>query len=194
MELIFATRNAHKAEEVAQILAGSGIQLLTLDAFPDLTEEIPEDAPTFDENALQKARYVYQRTGLPCVADDSGLEVDALRGAPGVHSKRFSPEADAPHNNALLLHLLEGQEERAARFRCAIAVVGPEGERTAEGRCEGQIATAPRGEGGFGYDPIFLPEDYPGRAMAELSMGEKNAISHRGRAFRQLPSLLKRRD
>lgn len=190
MELVFATHNAHKAEEVAAILAGTGVVLRTLDGLDGLPDDIPETADTFVGNALQKARFVYERTGLLCVADDSGLEVDALGGAPGVRSKRYSPEADPSHNNALLLRELAGVDDRTGRFRCVIAVVGPRGEHTAEGRCEGRIATAPRGEGGFGYDPLFLPSEAPGRAMAELSMADKNAISHRGRAFRELPGLL----
>ncbi|MCA9569286.1 MAG: non-canonical purine NTP pyrophosphatase, partial [Myxococcales bacterium] len=117
-------------------------------------------------------------------------EVDALGGAPGVHSKRFSPEGTTPANNALLLERLVGAADRTARFRCVVALVGPDGyERIAEGACEGRIALEPRGTDGFGYDPLFLPDEAPGRAMAELTVDAKNAISHRGRAFRQLPGL-----
>lgn len=192
MDVVFATRNAHKAEEVAAILRDSGITLRTLDAFEDMPEDIPETGDTFEANALQKARFVYERTGLPTIADDSGLEVDALGGEPGVHSKRFSPEATAATNNALLLQRLAGVPDaaRTGRFRCVIAVVTQAGERTADGRCEGVMGHHEVGEGGFGYDPLFRPVETPGRAMAELSMDEKNAISHRGRAFRQLPELL----
>lgn len=190
MELIFATRNAHKAEEVAHILAGTDVRVLTLADFPELTDEIPEDSAEFSENALFKAHWIYARTGRAAVADDSGLEVRALNGAPGVFSKRFSPEATDTANNALLLEKLGGISLRSAQFRCVIAVVGPHGERTATGICPGQIAQTPRGAGGFGYDPIFIPNEQPGRSMAELSMAEKNAISHRGRAFRQLRGLL----
>lgn len=189
MRLIFATNNAHKAEEVRALLAGTGIVLETLHAHPEIPEP-PETGDTFVANALQKAYFVYERTGTLCVADDSGLEVDALGGAPGVHSKRFSPEATHAANNTLLLKKLSGIAERTARFRCVLALVGDGIEQTVDGRCEGAIATALTGEGGFGYDPIFLPEEAPGRSMAELSMAEKNAISHRGRAFAALPSLL----
>ena len=189
MRLIFATNNAHKAEEVRRLLIGTGIVLETLDDHPEIPEP-PETGDTFVANALQKAYFVFERTGQLCVADDSGLEVDALGGAPGVHSKRFSPEATHAANNALLLHRLAGTPDRSARFRCVLALVGDGVERTVDGRCEGTIATALIGSGGFGYDPLFLPDEAPGRSMAELSMDEKNAISHRGRAFAQLPALL----
>ncbi len=192
MVAVFATRNAHKAEEVAAILRDTDITLRTLDALEDLPEDIPETGDTFEANALQKARFVYERTGLLTIADDSGLEVDALGGGPGVHSKRFSAEATAATNNVLLLDRLDGvpDEERGCRFRCVVAVVGPAGDATAEGRCEGRVGHADRGESGFGYDPLFDPVETPGRSMAQLTMDEKNAISHRGRAFRQLPDLL----
>ncbi len=190
MKLVFATNNTHKVTEVRAILAGSGLELLTL-AEAGLALDPPETGATFEANALQKARFVHKYTGGWVVADDSGLEVDALGGAPGVHSKRFSPTGTAAANNALLLQRLEGVTDRTARFRCVIAVVGPGVERTAEGRCEGRIGTSPEGDGGFGYDPLFLPDAYPGRTMAALSLAEKNAISHRGRAFRQLPGLLR---
>ncbi len=192
MVLIFATHNAHKAREVSQILQPTGIVLQTLEDI-GFTDDPPETQATFEGNALQKARFVHARTGHPCVADDSGIEVDALGGAPGVHSKRFAPDAQAASNNALLLQKLDGVTERAARYRCVIAVVGLGEERIAEGRCEGRIGTALRGEGGFGYDPLFWPDEAPGRTMAELTLEEKNRISHRGRAFRQLPELLRGR-
>ena len=191
MKLLLASTNAHKAEEVRAILAGSGIELTTLADHPDLPEP-PETGNTFVANALQKAHFVYERTGLLCVADDSGLAVDALDGAPGVYSKRFSPEATHEANNRLLLERLDGRTDRSARFVCVIALVGEGFEATAEGRCEGHILDAKRGDAGFGYDPLFAPDDYPGRSMAEVTMDEKNAISHRGRAFGQLPDLLAR--
>lgn len=191
MKLVFATHNTHKAAEVARILAESGVELLTL-ADLEFEDDPPETRETFDGNALQKARFVYERVGIPCVADDSGIEVDALDGAPGVHSKRFTPEATAEANNRRLLEKLQGVTDRTARFRCVIALVGIGDDRTAEGRCDGRIVDSPRGAGGFGYDPLFSPVEYPERTMAELSPAEKDAISHRGRAFRQLPSLLGR--
>lgn len=190
MELLFATRNAHKVEEVRVLLQNTGVTVRSL-ADVGLDVDPPETGATFEDNALEKARFVHERTGLPCVADDSGLEVDALDGAPGIHSRRFSPDATDEANNRLLLERLQGVTDRRARFRCVLALVGSGFERTAEGRCEGRIAEGPRGEHGFGYDPIFLPDEAPGRTMAELTMAEKNAISHRSRAFSQLPEMLR---
>ena len=191
--ILLATHNTHKRDEVRALFDGTGLTLATL-AEIGFTDDPPETSDTFLGNALQKARFVYERTQIPCVADDSGLVVDALDGAPGVHSKRFSPEQTADANNRLLLARIGSNPDRRARFRCVIAVVGPDGERWAEGTCEGAIATAPRGDQGFGYDPLFLPDEAPGRTLAELSMADKNAISARGRAFRQLPGLIAERD
>ena len=191
MKLFFATANRHKVTEVEAIVGPMGIELVTLLDHPELGEA-PETGNTFEANAIQKARYMYEHMGMPCIADDSGLEVDALDGRPGVHSKRYTPEATGPANNAKLLRELDGVEARGARFRCVLAWVGPDGQRTVEGRCEGQIALEASGTGGFGYDPVFLPAEAPGRSMAQLSMEEKNVISHRGRAFAQLDALLPR--
>ena len=188
--LVFATHNAHKVQEVRQILEGSGIQVQSL-ADLGFHEDPPETGDTFEANALQKARFVAERLGQPCIADDSGLEVDALDGAPGVHSKRYTPEATAPANNAKLLTALEGHVDRTARFRCVLALVDGAQQGTVSGACEGHILERLSGEGGFGYDPLFGPQEAPGRSMAELTPEEKNAISHRGRAFRQLPQLLR---
>jgi XTP/dITP diphosphohydrolase len=135
---------------------------------------------------------VFNATGLPCVADDSGLEVDALGGRPGVHSKRYTPEATATANNRKLLVELDGVRDRGARFVCALAVVTAEHEQAWRGTVEGQIATAPSGEHGFGYDPLFLPDAAPGKSMAELAPHEKDAISHRGDALKRLPQVLAR--
>jgi len=190
VKIVLATRNSHKLSEIGTILAGTDIEVLGLDAFDNLPDDIPEEQDTFEGNALQKARFVFERTGLTCVADDSGIAVDALGGAPGVYSKRYTPEATAAANNAKLLRELDGSDQRTARFVCAMAIVSAAGERTHTGACHGRIAHAPRGDGGFGYDPLFLPDDALGRSMAELSPAEKNAISHRGRAFAQLPALL----
>ena len=190
MKLVLATRNDHKVSEIAALLAGSPFEVIGLGAFSDLPAELPETGDTFVHNALEKARFVYERTGLVSIADDSGLEVDALGGRPGVFSKRFSAEATDSANNAKLLDLLMGREDRAARYRCVIAVVGPRGEATADGACEGAIGRSPRGEHGFGYDPLFWPVESPGRTMAELSMAEKNSISHRGRAAQGLAALI----
>jgi len=191
MKVVLATWNAHKVEEVRAILAAAEapfevVCLADVDAIP----ESPEDGDTFAANALQKAHFVADRLGGIVVADDSGLEVDALGGAPGVHSKRFTPEATAEANNAHLLARLAGVQTRTARFKCALAVVYGDQTGVVEGACEGRIHTAIRGEGGFGYDPLFVPEGWGDRSLAEASADEKNAISHRGKAFRQLPRLL----
>lgn len=191
MPLLFATQNAHKAHEVAAILDGTGIELITLLERPDIPEP-PETGTTFVENALQKARHVHELTGLPVIADDSGIEVDALGGAPGIHSKRFSPEGTDDANNQLLLHQLKTKADRTARYRCVLAIVTATQSEVVEAACEGKIAIQAQGSGGFGYDPYFLPDEAPGRTMAQLTLAEKNAISHRGRAFRRLPELLAR--
>jgi XTP/dITP diphosphohydrolase len=185
MRLVMATRNEHKLREVRQILPGIEIQ-----ALDEALGEPPETGDTFEANALEKARYVFARTGLPTIADDSGLEVAALGWAPGVRSKRWTPEATDRANNEKLVASLRGIENRRARYRCAMALVTAHGERTAEGTCWGTIALAPRGAGGFGYDPYFLPDAYPGRTMAEVTAEEKHRVSHRGQAFRVLPHLL----
>lgn len=189
MRLILASNNPHKIEELRHLFAGTEVSFSGLSDWPELPEP-PETQDTFAGNALQKARFVFERTGIMAVADDSGLVVDALGGQPGVYSKRWTPEATAQSNNRRLLAELDGITTRSARFVCAMAVVWAGGERVIEGTCEGSIATALRGAGGFGYDPLFLPEDRPGRTMAELSAADKNTISHRGRAFRHLPALL----
>jgi len=191
MKLLLATTNAHKAEEVRAMLADTPYTLETLADYPELPEP-PETGDTFEHNAFEKAQFVFDRLGIPVLADDSGLAVDALDGAPGVHSKRFSPEATHEANNTLLLQKLEGVTDRSAAFVCLLALVTPTFRGFVEGRCPGAIATHLRGAEGFGYDPLFLPDAHPGKTMAELSMAEKNAISHRGRAFAKLSELLGR--
>jgi len=190
MRILLATGNRHKADEVRAILSGTGITVETLLDRPDLPEP-PETGDTFEHNAYQKASFIHERLGIPVLADDSGLEVAALDGAPGVHSKRFSPQATHEANNALLLQRLHGVTDRRARFRCVLALVAPGVRAHVSGSCTGRIATGLRGAGGFGYDPLFLADDLDGRSMAEASLDEKNAISHRGRAFSQLPELLR---
>jgi XTP/dITP diphosphohydrolase len=192
--ILVATRSAHKLREIREIFStGPGVDLLDLQdagiAYAPEEEEI-EAFDTFEENALAKARYFAALSGLPVLADDSGLCVDALGGEPGVRSKRFAglaAEGDSDRaNNLHLLQRLEGvsSERRGAHYRCVLALVQPDGtERLFDGRCEGLILSRPRGDGGFGYDPLFLvPED--GRTFAEMSADEKNAISHRSRALR----------
>ncbi len=155
-----------------------------------MEDEPPEDADTFDGNALFKATWAWERTGLMSLADDSGLEVEALGGLPGVHSRRFSVEATAEANNRLLLDKLRGESNRGARFRCVLALVDAAGGRTVEGQCLGQIGVELSGKGGFGYDPLFYADDGNGLSFAELSASHKNAISHRGRALVRLGELL----
>lgn len=188
-EWVLASNNPHKVEEVSRMLSGLEINLLPLGEFPHLAEP-PETSDTFEGNALQKARFVFQATGRPTLADDSGLEVDALGGAPGVHSKRFTPEATATANNQKLLRVLSGEEKRTARFVCALALVTDQGEQCKRGTVEGNIGLELRGSNGFGYDPLFLPDEAPGRTMAELTPAEKDALSHRGNALRLLPGMI----
>ena len=189
MKLIFATNNAHKVAEVQAVL-GDGYELVTPRQM-GITEEIPETASTLEGNARQKARYLYERTGLDCFADDTGLEVDALDGAPGVHSARYATDGhDFEANTRLLLHNMDGKEDRRARFRTAIILIEGGEEHLFEGRVEGEITHAPAGCGGFGYDPVFRPEGYE-LTFAEMSADEKNAISHRARAVAKLVEYLK---
>jgi len=196
VRLILATRNAHKLAEIATALAGTRLEVTGLDGIPGLPEDIPETGETFEDNALQKARFVHAVTGLPVLADDSGIEIQALGWAPGVHSKRWTPEGTDAANNQRLIDELAGRDDRVGRYRCVLAVVapGPDGpvEGFVAGTCWGRIGTAPLGTGGFGYDPYFWPDERPGLTMAQLSMAEKNAISHRGRALKKLPALLTR--
>jgi len=189
MQIVLATHNAHKLREVQALLADSGLVIVGLDAWPSLTEA-PEDDPTFAGNALSKARHAYAQIGLPIVADDSGIEIRALGWVPGVRSKRWTPEGTDAANNAKLLRELTDKADRMAQYRCAIGLVTAAGERTADGTCTGTIGTTPRGSGGFGYDPLFWPDAFPGRTMAEVTLEEKNTVSHRAQAFRQLPGLL----
>lgn len=186
MKAVFASRNRHKAEQVALLL--SDIELIPLDEVaPDLALEEPFD--TFHENAIAKARAVVVATGLPAVADDSGLEVDGLGGAPGVRSARYAGEMPTDkENNQKLVGELQyvSEEDRRARYRCVAVMVTPDGkEIVAEGSCEGTIVLEPRGNEGFGYDPHFVPEG-DSRTMGEIPLNEKLGFSHRGRAFRAL--------
>lgn len=189
MKIVFATNNAHKLSEVAQVV-GDKFELVTLREC-GITEDIPENEPTLEGNALSKARYVYSRTGLNCFADDTGLEVDALGGEPGVRSARYATDGhDDEANKRLLLERLQGVENRAAQFRTAVALILNGKEYLFEGIVRGEIACEEHGEGGFGYDPLFYPEG-GSQTFAEMSAEAKNAISHRGRAIRKLGSMLK---
>jgi len=184
MRLLVATRNRHKLDEMRAILRLSGVDLIGADEVAGLPPDVAEDADTFAGNALLKARVLCAASGLWTLADDSGLEVDALGGAPGVRSARYAGEpSDPAANNAKLLRALDGVANRAARFRCALALAAPDGRAwCVEGRCEGRIAHAAAGGGGFGYDPLFVP-DGQARTFAELPAAEKHRLSHRGAAL-----------
>ena len=188
MKIIFATNHAHKLREVQAVLGGGFTLLTPRDC--GITEEIPEEQPTLEGNALQKARYLHERTGLDCFADDTGLEVEALGGAPGVHSARYATDGhDFAANNRLLLKNLEGAENRRARFRTVIALILDGEEHLFEGRVEGRIIEHETGHEGFGYDPLFCPEGSD-RTFAQMTTDEKNALSHRARAVRKLADYL----
>ncbi len=189
MKLIFATNNARKLAEVQAVL-GDGYTLAT-PRDCGVEEEIPETQPTLEGNALQKARYLHVRTGLDCFADDTGLEVAALGGAPGVRSARYATDGhDFAANNRLLLRNLEGREDRRARFRTVIALIRGGEEHLFEGIVEGRIVDRETGCEGFGYDPLFVPDGYD-RTFAEMTPDQKNAVSHRGRAVRRLVDFLR---
>ncbi len=185
MKLYVATHNAHKIKEIGEILAG-------VEIIADDPEGVEETASDFKGNALIKVRAIASRhPGEWCMADDSGLEVFALNGEPGVRSARYAGEpSNTPANNALLLKNLQGVRDRSARFTCACALVDPQGrEHIVEGHCPGGIAERAAGAEGFGYDPLFVPEGYK-KSFAELTAEEKNLISHRGRALAKVKEIL----
>ena len=192
LKVVLATRNEDKVREIRQILGEVPIDLLSLTEFPDVTPA-EEDGRSFEENALKKAMSVWKQTGLASLADDSGLEVEALGGKPGVKSARFAGEdASYEDNNRLLLEKLRStpDEKRKAAFVCVAALITPKGKMIIQrGEVKGRIIDEYRGQGGFGYDPVFyLPE--LAKTMAELSLEVKNRISHRGQAARQVPKVL----
>ncbi len=183
MRAVLATRNAHKVRELTELLRGIRLEPLA----PEV-ELPPETGTTFADNALVKARVAATSTGLPAIADDSGIEAAALGGAPGVWSARYAGEDATDEENLAKLLREVPAEDRRVSYVCALAYVEPGGrEELVHGRCDGLLSAEPRGDGGFGYDPAFVPADYDdGRTMAELSREEKDAISHRGRAARAL--------
>lgn len=187
-EIIFATNNAHKLSEVQAVL-GNNFKLIT-PRDCGITEDIPETSDTLDGNASQKSHYLHDRVGKNCFADDTGLEVEALNGEPGVHSARYATDGhDFAANNRLLLKNMEGKDNRKARFRTVISLILDGKEYLFEGIVEGRIAESEAGCGGFGYDPLFIPDGY-NCTFAEMSAEEKNAISHRGRAVQKLVAFL----
>lgn len=190
-EIFLASGNPHKIEELKQILNPMGIKLKSTLDFPEVNQVV-EDQPALEGNALKKARHWFKVTGLPSLSDDTGLEVDALGGKPGVHSARYAGEkATYEENTQKLLSELEGKSDRSAQFRTVIAFIDQSGkEHFFEGVCRGGILKEKRGEKGFGYDPVFVPDGYE-QTFAELSSEEKNRISHRGKAMQAFLEFLK---
>ena len=187
-EIVFATNNAHKLQEVRQIV-GDSYKVLSLSDI-DCHDDIPETADTLEGTALIKARYIYDKYGCSCFADDTGLEVDALGGEPGVRSARYATDGhDDEANKRLLLERMEGVENRSAQFRTAVALIIGGEEYLFEGVVRGEISHEELGDGGFGYDPLFIPED-KSVTFAEMTADEKNSISHRGRAVAELVKVL----
>lgn len=188
--IFLASGNPHKIEELKQMIEPLGIELKSTLDFPD-AHEVVEDQPDLEGNALKKARYWFNETGIPSLADDTGLEVDALNGAPGVYSARYAGENVTYDDNVeKLLREMDGESDRKARFRTVIAFLDGSDEHLFEGVCEGEITTQRKGEKGFGYDPVFQPLGYD-QTFAELSSEEKNKISHRGLAFQKILVYLK---
>ena len=192
MELIFASNNSNKVAEINNILGNSFVLKGLKDT--GITEDIPETTPTLEGNALQKAKYVFERTGMDVFADDTGLEVDTLDGLPGVHSARFAgDDKNSDANIDKLLSLLDGKENRKARFRTVIALIIGGEEFLFEGSVDGTIISERRGGEGFGYDPVFVPVGFK-TTFAEMPLNEKNKISHRARAFEELRKFLMNRN
>jgi XTP/dITP diphosphohydrolase len=194
MKIFLATNNRHKIEEISAILRHSvpTLEISTINNYPNFPK-VEEDAPTLEGNAFLKARAGLRETGLLTIADDTGLEVFYLNMQPGVFAARYAgPSASYADNNQKLLQAMKGvpPRRRRARFRCAVAIVGKGIEKTAEGFVDGMIRESPRGSGGFGYDPLFVPQGFD-RTYAELTPEEKNAISHRARAFAKAADILK---
>lgn len=197
MKIVFATNNQHKLEEISVMLTDK-FKVLGLKEL-GISEEIPEDHDTLEENASQKAWYIYRKTGRSCFADDTGLEVDALGGAPGVYSARYSrmgsrifPELSSAEGNIKKLLLeMKGVEKRSARFRTVIALILDGTEHRFEGACDGHISERRSGSEGFGYDPVFIPDSHT-KSFAEMDLAEKNQISHRAKAVQALVQFLKR--
>lgn len=191
MEYIIATHNMKKRNELARILEPLGVSVLTAEQAGVELTDVEETGETFEENARLKSQSGCKESGMPCIADDSGLMVDALNGEPGVYSARYAGEhGNDPKNNALLLEKLADvpDEKRTARFVCTVCCTYPDGkEIVVTGKCEGKIGYAPKGEGGFGYDPVFMVGD---KSFAELTSGEKDEISHRGNALKALAEAL----
>lgn len=190
MKLVFATGNKGKLREAAEIL-GAGFELTTPMDF-GITEDIPETGDTLKDNSLQKAQYLFDRCSCSCFADDTGLEVDALGGAPGVYTARYAGEGkDFNANMDKVLYELRDKQSRRARFKSVITLIINGQTMFFEGTLEGEISYEKSGNGGFGYDPIFIADEYPGKTLADISEEQKNEISHRGKALRAMAAWLK---
>lgn len=190
-KLILASKNRHKIKEIKKVLSGLNLEIIFLDAFPDISE-ITENESTIEANAEKKARTVYEATGIMSLADDTGLEVEYLDGKPGVYSSRFAgTDADDEMNNKKLLKLLQGVpwEERRAKFRCIMAIVDDSNLELLEGNCHGYILEEERGQNGFGYDPLFFIPEYK-QTFAEMPLSFKNKVSHRGKALQKVRKYL----
>jgi XTP/dITP diphosphohydrolase len=189
MEIIFASQNKNKIKEISSLMP-EGIVLKGLDEFI-FRDELPETGNTLEANALQKARFVFEKTGTPCFADDTGLEIDALDGRPGVYSARYAGEEKIAENNMnKVLEEMKNVSDRSAQFRTVIAFVNGTEEHLFEGVVKGKILEEKRGKEGFGYDPVFLPDGFS-KSFAEMELSEKNTVSHRARALQKLVSFLK---
>lgn len=189
MKLVFATNNSHKLQELRQIV-GDGFEILSLDDI-DCHDDIPETADTLEGNSLQKARWIKDRYGYDCFADDTGLEVDCLGGEPGVRSARYAgPGHDSQANMRLLLERMQSCSDRRARFRTVITLITGDQVHRFDGEVHGHITREPHGDSGFGYDPVFMPDGWT-KTFAEATADEKNAVSHRGRAVAALSRFLK---
>ncbi|MEY3945560.1 MAG: RdgB/HAM1 family non-canonical purine pyrophosphatase [Bacteroidota bacterium] len=187
-KLIFASNNANKADEIRHIL-GENFQIMTLKE-AGIVADIPEPHDSFQENALEKSRYIHQATGMDCFSEDSGLEVEALHGAPGVKSARYAGENSTDQQNIeKLLAALENVRQRAAQFKTVISLILDGKEYFFEGECKGVISETPMGNNGFGYDPVFVPAGSQ-KSFAEMTMDEKSAISHRKKAVRKMADFL----
>lgn len=188
LRLVFATHNENKAREIQSIMP-QGVHILSLDDI-GCDEDIPETGSTLEENALLKARYVWEKFGMNCFADDTGLEIEALNGEPGVYSARYAGSQKNPDDNMeKVLKNLEGSIDRTARFKTSIALILHGDEHLFDGIVEGRISSEKKGDHGFGYDPIFVPENH-GRTFAEMSLEEKNTMSHRARALEKMVHFL----
>tara|TARA_B100001250_G_scaffold125173_1_gene106412 strand:+ start:219 stop:794 length:576 start_codon:yes stop_codon:yes gene_type:complete len=188
MKLVFATNNSNKLSEIQSLLP-DGIDILSLKDI-NCNEELPETNPTLQQNALQKAKYVFENYGFNCFADDTGLEIDALGGDPGVYSARYAGNhCDAEDNMKKVLYNMQGVEKRGAKFRTVVALIIDGEENLFEGECIGNITKVKSGQEGFGYDPIFMPNS-SGKTFAEMRKDEKGVISHRGKAIKKLVRFL----